>query len=137
MLLPKLIQESIDYYIFREKLANVNAQYMSMYNKLFYNNFTNIDDINDGVYVKDPHDPLPSFFNYRNMRILYDNKIYGIRSNYSRLYKIYTYLRSYVSYLSVLSPVTPITYHVGTLPLRFWYSSGNNYPRGYKDFKFW
>jgi hypothetical protein len=137
MLLPKLIQESIDYYIFREKLANVNAQYMSMYNQLFY------DDPGVGgdyVYIKDPNDPLPSFFNYRNMRILYDNKIYGIRSNYSRLYKIYTYLRSYVSVLSssyLSPPVTPITYHVGTLPLRFWYSSGNNYPRGYKDFKFW
>jgi hypothetical protein len=134
MLLPKLIQESIDYYIFREKLANVNAQYMSMYYQLF-------DDDpgvgGDYVYIKDPNDLLPSFFNYRNMRMLYDNKIYGIRSNYSRLYKIYTYLRSYVSYLSVLSPVTPITYHVGTLPLRFWYSSGNNYPRGYKDYKFW
>ncbi|MEX0597246.1 MAG: hypothetical protein WD512_12200 [Candidatus Paceibacterota bacterium] len=125
-----------------EKLANVNAQYMSMHHQLFYDGYPYLAQMhlldNNGLvdnssvlFVKDSYDPFPSFFNYRNMKIIFDNKIYGIRPNYSRLYKIYNYLRSYLPPIG-LSPVIHRTYHVGVLPLRYWYSSGKNYSKGYK-----
>jgi hypothetical protein len=151
-MIPLLVLEKVGYYVFRQKMADVNAQYIEMLDSLFPKE-------SDDFYSKDPLGHFmkhrrfdPCFFQWRNFGCICGiegERIYGIRNNNffmslqdikdtgyflmsDTIYAIYIILQAIYNYL-MFTPPTYNFYIVGRLPEKYWYSSGKNGRNGWKE----
>jgi len=125
--IPKLVEEKIDFYLFRGRLNRVNREYQSLHND-FFGHLDEMEDRNNNiVFLKDDNLRL---YNWRSgppfhQKIGY--VIFGPKKLNS--FSIISYIKEL---LIDTTPVKKVNHHVGFLPNNYWISSGLQHPRAYK-----
>ena len=126
MMIPLLVWEKIEYYIymenlskFRQKIGIVNAEYHDIY-----------EYIDCMILARNGQYPRWKYYNNRypmvRNNIVCNEYIYRPKLQYNVYEKIYRYLLSYVTYV-----YDDYRTMVGYLPDKYWYSSGKNSISGY------